>query len=256
LSWPIYFGQNNHHHRPYGFRIGSAAERPDDYRRGVTSFVDLSHEIRHGMLTYPGLPGPVISDHLARAESRAHYAAGTEFHIGHIEMVANTGTYLDTPFHRFPDGHDVAALDLARVADLPGVLIDATGSVEASADLLEGVDVAGRAVLVYTGWDRHWGTPTYGSPEHPYLGLELVRRLIDGGAVVVGIDAVNVDDTRTGARPVHTELLAAGILIVEHLQGLDRLAGATFRFTAVPAAVVGMGSFPVRAYATVDPAAR
>lgn len=212
--------------------------------------VDLSHEIIDGMTTYPGLPGPVISDHLSRADSRANYAPGYEFQIGHIAMVSNTGTYLDTPFHRFADGHDLAGLDLSRVAGVPGVLI-VGDALTIGADVLDGVDVAGRAVLFATGWDRHWGTEEYGNPVHPHLGADVVALLVDGGAAVVGIDSVNIDDTRTGERPVHTALLGAGIPIVEHLRGLDQLAGATFTFTAVPPAVVGMGTFPVRAFASL-----
>ena len=211
--------------------------------------VDLSHPISDGLVTYPGLPAPSITDHLSRPASRARYAPGYEFQIGRIDMVANTGTYLDTPFHRFADGHDLAGLDLARVVGVPGVLLDATGRQEAGADLLAGVDVAGRAVLVLTGWDRHWATPGYGAPSHPYVGTDAAERLVAAGAAVVGIDSVNIDDTRTGERPVHTALLAAGIPIVEHLRGLDRLRGTAFTFTAVPPAVVGMGTFPVRALA-------
>lgn len=217
------------------------------------AIVDLSHPITDGMVTYPGLPGPVISDHLSREASRDRYAPGYEFHIGHIAMVANTGTYLDTPFHRFADGHDLAGLDLGRVVDVPGVLLDATGAQAAPVGLLDGLDVRGRAVLVHTGWDRHWGTPTYGDPSHAFVATDLAEALVAGGAAVVGIDSVNIDDTRTGERPVHTALLRAGIPIVEHLTGLGRLAGRTFRFTAVPPAIAGMGTFPVRAYAVTTP---
>jgi kynurenine formamidase len=218
----------------------------------MSELVDLSHVIRDGMVTYPGLPGPAITDHLSREESRSRYAAGVEFQIGRIDMVANTGTYLDTPFHRFADGHDLAGLDLTRVAGVPGVLLDATGTLEAPASLLDGVDVSGRAVLVHTGWDRLWGGDDYGDPAHPFVGDGLVERLVAGGAALVGIDSVNIDDTRTGERPVHTALLAAGIPIVEHLRGLERLVGRSFRFTAVPPAIGGMGTFPVRAFAEVD----
>jgi kynurenine formamidase len=214
----------------------------------VRVIVDLSHPITDGLVTYPGLPGPVIDDHLTREASRERYAPGYEFQIGRIDMVSNTGTYLDTPFHRFADGHDLAGLDLARVVGVPGLLVDA-GRQEAA--LPEGVDVAGRAVLFRTGWDRHWATAAYGDLDHPFIGMAAVERLVAGGAAVVGIDAVNVDDTRTGERPAHTALLAAGIPIVEHLRGLDRLTGAAFTFTAVPPAVVGMGTFPVRALAVL-----
>ncbi len=211
--------------------------------------VDLSHPIHDGLVTYPGLPGPVIGDHLSRAASRERYAPGYEFQIGHLEMVSNTGTYLDTPFHRFADGHDLAGLDLARVVGVPGVLVDATRDQAAGAALLDGVDVAGRAVLFHTGWDRHWATDHYGDPAHPFVAMDAVELLVAGGAAVVGIDAVNIDDTRTGERPVHTALLGAGIPIVEHLCGLEQLRGLAFTFTAAPPAIVGMGTFPVRALA-------
>jgi kynurenine formamidase len=217
--------------------------------RAVGTIVDLSHRISDGLVTYPGLPGPVITDHLSREASRERYAPGYEFQIGRIEMVSNTGTYLDTPFHRFADGHDLAGLDLARVVDVPGVLVEATARQEA--ELPAGLAVGGRAVLFRTGWDRHWATDAYGDPGHPFVGTDAVEQLVAGGAAVVGIDSVNIDDTRTGARPVHTALLAAGIPIVEHLRGLDQLAGRSFTFTAVPPAVVGMGTFPVRAVAVL-----
>lgn len=220
--------------------------------------VDLSHAIEHGTITYPGLPGPVISDHLSREASRQRYASGYEFQIGRIDMVSNTGTYLDTPFHRFPDGHDLSALDPARVAAVPGIVVDGGGAQEIGPDALatvEGLGVAGRAVLFRTGWDRHWGTDRYGEPDHPYLAAAAAERLAEAGAAVVGIDSVNIDGTRTGERPVHTALLAAGVPIVEHLTGLDRIAGRPFTFFAVPPAIRGMGSFPVRALAVIAVAA-
>ncbi len=212
------------------------------------AIVDLSHPVGHGTVTYPGLPAPEISDHLSRAESRTRYAEGYEFQIGRIDMVANTGTYLDTPFHRFADGHDLTGLDLARVADVPGVVVDATADPAAGPDLLDGVDVAGRAVLFRTGWDAHWGTDRYGEAGHPHLAVATAVRLVAEGAAVVGIDSVNIDDTRTGERPIHTALLAAGVPIVEHLTGLDALDGP-FRFFAVPPAIEGLGTFIVRAFA-------
>jgi kynurenine formamidase len=217
----------------------------------MPTVIDLSHAVGDGTITYPGLPGPVISDHLSREASRERYAAGYEFQIGRIDMVANTGTYLDTPFHRFADGHDLAGLDLARVAAVPGLLVDATGTQEVGAEHFDGIDVAGRAVLVHTGWSQHWGTERYGDPSHPFLGEDAARLLVEGGAAVVGIDSVNIDDTRTGERPIHTVLLAAAIPIVEHLRGLDQLPGRPFTFFALPPAVVGMGTFPVRAIAVV-----
>jgi kynurenine formamidase len=212
--------------------------------------VDLSHTIEAGMVTYPGLPGPVITDHLSRVDSRSHYAPGTEFLIGRIEMVGNTGTYLDTPFHRYEGGLDLADLPLDDVADLPGVCIKSPGP-ELGADLLAGVDVSGRAVLFATGWDRHWRTDAYGDPSHPFVNGGLTDALVEGGAVLVGIDSVNVDDTRGGSRPAHSGLLAAGIQVVEHLTGLEQLEGREFRFFAVPPKVRHFGTMPVRAFALV-----
>jgi kynurenine formamidase len=214
------------------------------------TLVDLSHPIEHGMTTYPGLPGPIISDFLTREDSRERYDAGTEFQIGDIQMVANTGTYLDTPAHRFHDGFDLSELPLERIADLDGVCLAGEGSI--TPDVLDGHDVAGRAVLFATGWDRHWRTEHYGHATHPYLTAALADRLVDERAALVGIDSVNIDDTAGGSRPVHTTLLAAGIPIVEHLTGLGLLVGTSFRFFAVPPKVKGMGTFPVRAWVIVD----
>lgn len=217
----------------------------------MTRLLDLSHPIEAGMTTYPGMPGPVITDYLSRADSRGHYDPGIEFNIGRIEMIANTGTYLDTPFHRFEDGFDLAGLPLEKVADLPGICLRAAGP-ELGAEILERVDVAGRAVLLATGWDRHWRTEHYGDPDHPFVSAGLVDALVAGGAALVGIDSVNVDDTKGGGRPAHTGLLESGIPVVEHLTGLDQLVDSEFRFYAVPAMVRGLGSFPVRAFAVVD----
>lgn len=218
----------------------------------MPNVVDLSHVIAHGTVTYPGLPGPVISDHLSREASHERYAPGYEFQIGRIEMVSNTGTYLDTPFHRFPDGHDLAGLDPARVAAVPGVVVaGGGGEQEIGPATLDGLDLAGRAVLFHTGWDGHWGTDRYGEPDHPYLATATAERLAAAGAAVVGIDSVNIDGTRTGERPVHTALLAAGVPIVEHLCRLGDIADRPFTFFAVPPAVAGMGTFPVRALAVL-----
>lgn len=214
--------------------------------------IDLSHPIEHGMTTYPGLPGPEISDHMSRDDSRPRYSPGTEFQIGRISMVANTGTYLDSPFHRYPDGPDLAGLDLSTLVDVDGVHVDATGSGRAiGPDAFEPYEVRGRAVLVRTGWDQHWGTAKYGDPEHPFLTAAAVAWLVARGAAVVGIDSVNIDDMADLSRPAHTGLLGARIPIVEHLGGLERLPGSGFRFHVAPPPVVGMGSFPVRAYAVV-----
>jgi arylformamidase len=213
------------------------------------SFADLSHVIEHGMTTYPGLPGPLICDFLSREASRARYAPGVEFQIGKIEMVANTGTYLDAPFHRYPGGIDIAGLSLASLARLEAIVVRARGAGRAiGPEAFAGRDVAGRAVLVRTGWDMHWGTSAYLSG-HPFLTDAAAESLVKGGAALVGIDSLNIDDIDDGARPVHSRLLGAGIPIVEHLCNMGSLPDEGFRFSAVPAKVAGMGSWPVRAFA-------
>ena len=216
----------------------------------MARLIDLSQTIEAGMTTYPGLPGPVISDHLSRLDSKSNYDPGTEFLIGRVDMIGNTGTYLDTPFHRYEHGFDLARLPLDDVADLPGVCIPATGP-ELGPETIDDVAVRGRAVLFATGWDRHWRTDAYGGQSHPFVSAGLVEALVAGGAVLVGIDSVNIDDTRGGGRPAHSGLLAAGIPVVEHLTGLDQLVGVPFRFFAVPPKVIGFGTFPVRAFALV-----
>jgi kynurenine formamidase len=218
-------------------------------------YVELSHVIEHGMTTYPGTPGPVISAHQTWADSRPLYAEGTEFSTDRIDMVGQTGTYLDSPRHRYPDGADLAGLPLERLADLPAVVVRAVGSGRRAVDVgdLESLTLAGHAVLLHTGGDRHWGTPEY-AVDGPYLTGDAARLLVERGVALVGIDAVNIDDTSeaaAGERPVHTALLAAGIPIVEHLTGLAELPPTGARFTAAPPRISGFGTFPVRAFAVL-----
>jgi arylformamidase len=214
--------------------------------------IDVSHAVESGMVTYKGLPAPLVCDFLSREASRKVYAPGTEFHIGRIDMVANTGTYLDAPFHRFADGIDVAGLPLERVAHLPGLVvrIDPAPGRAVTRDAFAGLDVRGRAVLVQTGWDVHWRTDRY-FEGHPFLTADAATFLAEAGAALVGIDSLNIDDTADLTRPVHTALLGAGIPVAEHLTGLARLPDVDFRFFAVPVKVRGMGSFPVRAFGLV-----
>lgn len=213
--------------------------------------VDVGHEIETGMVTYEGLPAPVVGEFLSREASRGKYAEGTTFSIGRVEMVANTGTYVDAPFHRFAEGSDVAGLPLERLADLEGAVVDASDAGRAvGPERFEGLDLAGRALLVRTGWSRHWRTPQY-FRDHPYLTRQAVERLVRSRVALVGIDSLNIDDTRDGTRPAHTLLLEAGIPIVEHLTNLETLPPSGFRFHAVPAPFRGLGSFPVRAYAVL-----
>lgn len=213
--------------------------------------IDLSHDVEHGMTTYPGLPAPAITDHLSRADSRARYGGEAEFHIGRIDMVANTGTYLDAPSHRDEGGADLAALPLERLAFLPGVLVQLRERA-LRAEHLHGLELRERALLVHTGWSRHWRTDAYGGAEHPYVSRDAAELLARSGAVLVGIDSVNVDDMADLSRPAHTLLLRAGVLVVEHLTNLGSLAGREFTFFAVPPRVRGMGTFPVRAFAAAE----
>jgi arylformamidase len=218
-----------------------------------TRLVDLSHVVTDGMVTYKGLPGPHICDFMSREQSAANYDDGSTFQIGRIDMVANTGTYVDVPSHRFADGNDLSQVGLEALADLPAVVVRQpfeTG-LEVKDDAFCGLDVRGKAVLVATGWDRHWGSDLY-YHDHPFLTGAAARLLVEGGVVLVGIDSHNIDDTRIRTRPVHTTLLGAGVPICEHMTGLKRLPDDGFRFAAVPPKVKGMGTFPVRAYALIE----
>lgn len=221
-------------------------------RAGSTRMVELSHEITAGMITYPGLPGPEITPHLTREESRRHYDAETEFAIDRISMVGNTGTYLDSPYHRYDFGADLADVPLEAMADLPIVVVRITDSTHRGigADVIAPLDVAGAAVLFHTGWDRNWATPAYGGAA-PYVTETAARQLADSGVVLVGIDSVNIDDTTRSSRPAHSILLGAGIPVVEHLTGLDRLPVKGARLHAAPPRIRSFGTFPVRAYAIV-----
>lgn len=217
--------------------------------------VDLSHAIEHGMVTYKGLPAPIVCDYLSREESRKHYAEGTEFHIGKIEMVANTGTYVDSPFHRYAGGKDLSELPLSSLADLGSVVVrhDRSRGRAIGADAFCGLgNLSGRAVLVHTGWDGLWRTDAY-FEGHPFLTRRAAEYLAGTGAAFVGIDSYNVDDTDDGERPVHTVLLGEGIPICEHMTGLGGLPERGARFFAVPAKVKGFGTFPVRAFGIVRP---
>lgn len=225
--------------------------------RAPRHVVDLAHEITDGMVTYPGIPAPTFGSHLSFDESASHYAPGTEFSIGMITLATNTGTYLDTPAHRFEGRGDLTDVPLDRVADLPGLLVDVTGERGVGAALLakalgDGTDLAGAAVLVCTGWSRHFGTPAYGAPDAPFLTRDAVEWLAQRRPALVGIDSVNIDDVADLTRPAHTGLLDAGIYVVEHLTDLDRLPLDGFRFSAVPPRIAGMGTFTVRAFAVLS----
>ncbi len=215
--------------------------------------VDVCHTIEDGMITYKGLPPPVITDFLSREDSKSHYAPGTEFHIGKIEMVANTGTYLDSPFHRYPEGTDLSGLDLYSLANLESIVIRRINAAERgiTEKALNDIDVKGKAVLFHTGWDMRWRTDEYSNGNHPFLTEVAAKQLAQGGATLVGIDSYNIDDTRDNSRPAHSILLAHDIPIVEHLCGLGDLPDTGFRFFAVPAKVKGFGTFPIRAFGIV-----
>jgi len=219
---------------------------------GPRELIDVSHVVEDGMITYKGLPAPIVCDWLSREESRQRYAPGTEFHIGRIDMVANTGTYLDSPFHRYADGDDLSQLRLESIADLPCRVVRCDVGAGRAVDSvpLSASEVRGAAVLFRTGWDRHWRTDAY-FEGHPFLTERVARWLRDSGALLVGIDSMNIDNTDTGERPVHSTLLRAGIPIVEHLRGLDVVPEAEARFFAVPVKVKGMGTFPVRAFVRI-----
>ena len=218
----------------------------------TNKLLDLSHEVEHGMITYKGLPAPIICDYLSREDSHKIYAEGTEFQIGRIELVANTGTYVDSPFHRFADGMDLSELPLESLADLEGIRIDVREYGRAiPARAFDGVEISGKAVLIHTGWSRHWRTDQY-FEGHPFLTRDAAQCLVEAGAAFVGIDTFNIDDTGDGTRPAHTILLGSRIPICEHMCGLESLPASGFRFHAAPVKVKAFGTFPVRAYAVLD----
>jgi len=218
----------------------------------MSKLIDLSHTVEHGMITYKGLPAPVISDYLSREDSKTRYAPGTEFHIGKIEMVANTGTYLDSPFHRYARGKDLAGLDLNSIANLDAIVVRCPRQTSIDEQAFSGIDVKDKAVLVHTGWDKHWRTDEYSSGNHPFLTEDAATYLAKNAAALVGIDSFNIDATRDGNRPAHTVLLGHDIHIVEHLCGLGELPDRGFRFFAVPVKVREFGTFPVRAFGIAD----
>jgi len=212
--------------------------------------IDLSHSIEHGMITYKGLPAPIICDYLSREDSKKNYAPGTEFQIGKIELVTNTGTYLDCPFHRYADGNDLSQINLEKLAELDAILIDAENHQSIGINFFEGKNLSGKAVIVHTGWSKHWRTDAY-FENHPFLTAEAADYLVAQKVKLVGIDSHNIDDTRTNSRPVHTVLLRNEILIVEHMTNLNLLKEKKFIFNAVPPKFVGVGTFPVRAFAKI-----
>jgi kynurenine formamidase len=214
--------------------------------------IDLSHRIDAGMVTYKGLPAPIMCDYLSREDSRAHYSPGTEFAIQRIDLVGNTGTYVDSPFHRYADGTDLAGLRLDQLAYLDALVVKPrlADGMSILADDLAGLDVRGKAVLLHTGWDRHWRTDAY-FENNPFLTEGGAQLLAEGGAALVGIDSYNIDDTRGKARPAHSILLGHDIPICEHMTGLDQLPATGALFSAVPPKLVGFGTFPVRAFALI-----
>ena len=223
-----------------------------DAQPAITRFIDLSHTIEHGLVTYKGLPAPIICDYLSREKSRELYAQGTEFQIGRIEMIANTGTYIDCPFHRYVDGKDLSQVGIEAMTDLDAIIVraDTRTSPAIAADQFRNREIRGRAVLVQTGWDAHWNTPAY-FEGHPFLTEDAAIYLRDGGVKLVGIDSHNIDDTSGKTRPVHTTLLGADILIVEHLCNLAALPDEGFTFSATPPKFKGVGTFLVRAMAKI-----
>jgi len=214
-------------------------------------FIDLSHTIEDGLVTYKGLPAPIICDYWSREASKDWYDDGSSFQIGKIEMVANTGTYLDAPFHRYADGKDLSELTVAQCADLEGIVVRVPYNehgLTIGKDVFEGLALKDKAVLVHTGWSAHWNTEAYYSG-HPYLTQEAAVFLRDSGVKLVGIDSYNIDNTAEKKRPVHTTLLGSDVLIVEHMCNLEGLGEGSFRFTALPPKFKGVGTFPVRAFA-------
>ena len=217
----------------------------------MSKLIDLSHTVEDGLVTYKGLPAPVICDYLSREASKEIYAKGTTFQIGKIEMCSNTGTYLDSPFHRYENGKDLSELDLESVASLEAIKIVVPQTITAiNKEYFGKINVSGMAVLIQTNWSRHWNTEQY-YEGHPYLTEDAAQYLKDNGALLVGIDSYNIDDVSGKERPVHSVLLGSEILIVEHMHNLKSVPSGDFKFYAVPVKVKGFGTFPVRAFAEI-----
>jgi len=215
------------------------------------TLIDVSHKVEDGMVTYKGLPAPIICDYLTREASKNHYEEGTSFQIGVVTLCSNTGTYVDVPFHRYEDGEDLSEISLAKLANLDAIKIEIGQDVpQITPQHLQGIDVKGKAVLFETNWSRHWGTDQY-FENHPYVIEETAVYLRDQGAVFVGIDSYNIDDVSGNTRPCHSTLLKAGIPICEHMTCLNELPDSEFRFFAVPVKMKGMGTFPVRAFGLI-----
>ena len=211
--------------------------------------IDISHSIEEGLITYKGLPAPIICDYLSREDSRSHYD-GETFHIGRVDMVVNTGTYIDCPFHRYADGKQFTDINLERLVNIPAAMVRKHHSESKEVGLadIENLSVEGKAVLINTGWDEYWEQDTY-FEFNPYLSLEAAEFLRDQGAVLVGIDSLNIDDTRSKSRPVHSVLLRENILIIEHLCNLIQIPdNQDIKVSAAPPRIEGVGSFPVRVY--------
>jgi kynurenine formamidase len=236
----------------YGVVKGSTNYAQQGFYMTSKRFIDVSHTVEHGMVTYKGLPAPLICDWLSREDSRTKYAPGTEFQIGKIEMIANTGTYIDSPFHRYENGKDLSELPLESIADLDSVVVRVDQSQGRAIDQISvnAERVRGRAVLFDTGWNRHWRTEAY-FEGHPYLTERLAEWLGKAGVALVGIDSFNIDSTENGERPVHSVLLGREIPIVEHMRGLDEVPADGGRFFGVPVKVKGFGTFPIRAFVSV-----
>jgi arylformamidase len=235
---------------PHKGTRGGPSDHSRDRPPGAGRLVELSHIIRAGMVTCPGLPGPQITPYLTREASREHYAPDTEFAIDRLTLLGNTGTYLDAPYHRYPGGVDLSGIALARTVDLPAVVVRVTGARQPGIDVgaLAALVVGGRAVLLHTGDDARFGSPAYAERRH-FLTRAGAAWLAGHNAALVGIDALNIDDTTDGERPAHSLLLAAGIPVVEHLTGLEQLPPTGAWFTAVPLRIEKLGTIPVRAFA-------
>lgn len=228
-------------------------QKPINKYSEVDNFIDLSHTIEDGLITYKGLPAPIICDYLSRDDSREFYEKGTEFQIDKIELVGNTGTYIDSPFHRYANGKELSEMHINQFVDLDGIVIriDCEKTQAIHADYFRNREIRGRAVLVHTGWDKYWKTDRY-FEDHPYLTQDAAEYLVECGVALVGIDSMNIDDTKGKARPVHTTLLGNEIPIVEHLCNLEKLPDEGFTFTAAPPKIKDVGTFPVRAMAKLN----
>lgn len=219
-------------------------------------YIDLSHSIENGTVTYPGDPPALIELTLDRKLTSKLNGGGTTsgVEINTIKMVSTSGTYIDAPYHVFEDGKKIKDYPIEKLVNLPSIVVKIPENRNYfDVQDISGINVKGKAVLFFSGHDKFFMTPEYGK-NAPYLTIELANILVEKGAIFVGIDSPLIDNMEKQSElgiPVHYKLLGADIPICEDLANLELLPTDGFTITALPAKVA-LESFPARVFATVS----